>query len=86
VGLATAGIVAGGSGLVIAGSLQEKVSRLETEDRLRAAKVEKVSEDVSAIKAQVESIKEQQTLQRRESREQAQSTESALREILRKLP
>lgn len=85
VGLAIAGIGAGGSGLVIAGGLQEKIRKQEETTAAVVEKQREIAEDVSAIKAEVKSIQREQASQRTEAREQARETQSALREILREV-
>jgi len=79
------GFLAGFSGLVIAGGMQADVKTLKVNAARREARIQSMVEDVSAIKANVQTLQEDLSEQRREQREDVRRVHDKLDVLLQEL-
>lgn len=80
------GVLAGFSGLVIAGSMRATVSHLEDQSARDHVKINSTAEDVAALKVLIAEVKEQMAVQRLEQRQDNTKLGAKLDRVLERLP
>lgn len=84
--VAAGGVLAGVSGLIIAGSMRADVNTVKERTEKDHEKVNEMAAGMAALEAQVEEIKDQVAGQRREQREDNRDLDQKLDRILERLP
>lgn len=80
------GVLAGFSGLVIAGSMRADVAALKRQEATNTQAVGELKTAVGSLKTEVKNLKTASGNQRREQREDMKEIREALRNILQRLP